>query len=71
MYSFQLKSDWIMFNPRRVKDRLYIYIYSSKLNSIGTNPHAKQDDVILEIKTSYMLWPGVKYPMYSFQSKSD
>jgi hypothetical protein len=47
------------------------YIDRSQLNSIGTNPHAKQYDVIREIKTRYMLWPGIKYPMCSFQSKSD
>jgi hypothetical protein len=55
--------------PRRVKARLCIY--SSQLNSIGTNPHAKQNDVIGELKTRYMLWPAIKYPMYSLQSKSD
>jgi hypothetical protein len=46
-------------------------MYSSQLNSIGKKPHAKQNDVIREIKTGYMLWTGIKYPMYSFQSNSD
>jgi hypothetical protein len=57
MYSFQSKSDWIIFIPRRVKARLYIC--SSQLNLIGTNPHAKRYDVIHELKTRYMLWPGI------------
>jgi hypothetical protein len=43
-------------------------IYSSKFNAIGANPHSKKNDVIREIKTRYMLWPGIKYPMYSLQS---
>jgi hypothetical protein len=46
-------------------------MYSSQLSSMGTNPYAKQNDVIRDLKTRYMLWPGIKYPMYSFQSKSD
>jgi hypothetical protein len=47
------------------------YIYSSQLNSIGTNPHSKQNVVIRDVKTRYRLYPGMKYSMYSFQSKSD
>jgi hypothetical protein len=47
------------------------FIYILQLNSLGTDPLAKQNDVIRELKTRYMLWPGIKYPMYSFQSKSD
>jgi hypothetical protein len=47
------------------------FIYSLKLSSIGTNRHAKQIVVIRDLKTHYMLWPGIKYSMYSFQSKSD
>jgi hypothetical protein len=42
MYSFQSKSDSIIFIPRRFKARLYIYIYIyiyiSQLSSIGTIP---------------------------------
>jgi hypothetical protein len=34
------------------------YIYSSQLTLILTNPHAKQCDVIRELKTRYMQWPG-------------
>jgi hypothetical protein len=68
MYSFQSTSDWILFIPRMLK---LDYIYGSQLNSIGKNPHAKQNEVIRELKTRYMLWPGIKYPMYSFRSKSD
>jgi hypothetical protein len=67
MYSFQSKSDSIIFIPRRVKARLYIY--SSKLISIGTNPQAEQDVIIRVVKTRCMLWKGIKYSMYSFQSK--
>jgi hypothetical protein len=73
MYSIQSKSDRIIFIPRRGKARLYIYIYiySSQLISMGTNPHAKQNDDIRELITRYMLWLGIKYPIYSLQSKSD
>jgi soluble P-type ATPase len=56
MYSFQSKSDWIIFTPRRKK---LDYIYSSQLNSKGTNHHAKQNDLIRELKTRYMLWSGI------------
>jgi hypothetical protein len=69
IYSFQSKSDRIIFITRRVKARFYIY--SLQLNSIRSNPLAKQNDVNGELKTRYMLRPGIKYPMYSFQSKSD
>jgi uncharacterized membrane protein YpjA len=69
MYPFQTKSDFIIFIPRSVKAKIYIYI--SLLNSIATNRHAKQNDVIGELKTPYMLWPEIKYPMYSFQTNSD
>jgi hypothetical protein len=31
------------------------YIYSSQLISIGTNPQAKQNVVIRDVKTRYML----------------
>jgi hypothetical protein len=68
MYSFLSKSDSILFIARRVKLE---YIYSSQLISIGTNPQAKQYVVNRDIKTRYMLWPEIKYSMYSFQSKSD
>jgi hypothetical protein len=43
------------------------YVYSSQLISIGINPQAKQNVVIRDVKTRYMLWPGVKYPMYSLK----
>jgi hypothetical protein len=33
------------------------------------NPQAKQSVVIRELKTRYMLCPGIKKPMNSFQSK--
>jgi hypothetical protein len=69
MYSFQWKSDRLIFIPRRVKAR--IYIYSSQLTLILTNLQAKQNDVIRELETRYMLWPGIKNHMYSFLSKSD
>jgi hypothetical protein len=39
IYSFQSKSDSIIFIQRRVEAT--IYIYSSKLSSIGTNPQTK------------------------------
>jgi hypothetical protein len=52
----QSKSAWIIFIPRMSK---LDYKYSSQLNSIGTNPHAKQNDVIGKLKTRYMLWPGI------------
>jgi hypothetical protein len=68
MYSFQSKTDWIISIPDVSK---LDYIYSSQLNSIGTNPHEKQNDVIRELKTRYVLWPGIKYPIYSFRTKSD
>jgi hypothetical protein len=45
------------------------YIYSLQLTLILTIPEAKQNNVIREIKTRYMLWPKIMYPMYSFQSK--
>jgi hypothetical protein len=67
MYSFQSKSDSILIIPRRVE--AIIYIYSSQLSSKGTNPQAKQNVVIRDLKTRYMLWPRIKNPMYSFQSK--
>jgi hypothetical protein len=38
---------------------------------MGANPHANQNDVIRDFKAQYMLWPGIKYPMYSFQLMSD
>jgi hypothetical protein len=63
MYLFQSKSDSIIFIPRRVEAT--IYIYTSQLSSIGTNPKAKQNVVIRDLKTRYMLWPGIKYSMYS------
>jgi hypothetical protein len=69
LYSFQSKSDSIIFIPQRVESRLYIC--SSQLISIGMNAQAKQNVVIRDVKTRYMFWPGVKYPMYSFQSKCD
>jgi hypothetical protein len=46
------------------------YIYGSQLTLILSNPHTKQNDVIRETKTRYMLWPGKKYPMYSLESQS-
>jgi hypothetical protein len=70
MYSFQSNSDWIIFIPRRVKARLY-WIYSSQFSSIGTNRYVKQTLVIRDLKARYIFWPGIKYPMYSFQSKPD
>jgi hypothetical protein len=51
IYSFQSKSDWIIFIPRRVKARLYIYI--SQLSSLGTNRHPKRNVVIGRLKTRY------------------
>jgi hypothetical protein len=69
MYSLQSKSDSIIFIPRRGIAGLYIC--SSQLISLGSNPQAKQNVVIRDVKSRYMLWPGIKYSMYSFQSKSD
>jgi hypothetical protein len=69
MYSFQSKSDSIIFIPQSVEATIYIYI--SQLSSIGTNPEAKKYVVIHDLKMRNMLWPGIKYPMYSIQSKSD
>jgi hypothetical protein len=71
MYSLQSKSDWIKFIPRRVKARIYIYIYMSEITLILTNAHEKQNDVILELKTRYIVWPVIKYTIHSFQSKCD
>jgi hypothetical protein len=34
-------------------------------------PTRKKYDVIPDLKTRYMLYPGIMYPMYSFQLKSD
>jgi hypothetical protein len=34
--------------------------------------YPRQENLLIrEIKAHYMLWPGIKYPMFSFQSKSD
>jgi hypothetical protein len=66
MYIIQSKSASIIFIPRRIRARLYIY--SSQLSSIGTYPQAKQNVVFGDLKTHYMLWPGIKYPMYSLKS---
>jgi hypothetical protein len=67
MYSFQSKSDTILFIPRCVKSRLYIS-FTIKFNR---NESPVEKNVIHDLKMSYMLWPGIKYTMYSFQSKSD
>jgi hypothetical protein len=69
MYSFQSKSNSIIFIPRIVEARLYIY--GSQLSSVATNPQAKKKVVINDLKTRYVLWPVIKYLMYSIQSKSD
>jgi hypothetical protein len=45
--------------------------YISQLSSVEMNRHAKRNFVIRDVKTRYMLWPGIKYPMHSFQSMSD
>jgi hypothetical protein len=58
----------MIFIPGRVKARIQIYF---TINFSINEPHAKQNDVIREIKSRYMLWPGIMYPTYSFQSKSD
>jgi hypothetical protein len=68
MYSFQSNSDWIIFITRHVK---LDCIYSLQLSSVATNRDAKQYVVIRDIKTRYMPWPGIKYPVYSFRSISD
>jgi hypothetical protein len=68
MYSFQSKCGSIIFIPDVLK---LDYIDSTQLISIGTNPQAKQNVVIRDVKTRNMLLPGIKYTMYSFQSKSD
>jgi hypothetical protein len=68
MYLFQSKSRWIFFVQRRVEAGLYIF--SSQMSSIGSNPQAKQNVDIRELNTLYMQWPGIYYPMYSFQSRS-
>jgi hypothetical protein len=62
MYSFQSKSDWLIFILRRVKARLYIY--SEQLSSIGTTRHTNQYAVNRDLETRYTLWPGINYPMY-------
>jgi hypothetical protein len=35
------------------------------------NRYGKNSVVIRDLKTQYMLRPGIQYPMYSFTSKSD
>jgi hypothetical protein len=67
MYSFQSKSHWITFIPRRVKARLNI-LFAIKFNK-NESPGEK-NVVIRDFKTSYMPLTGIKYPMYSTQSKS-
>jgi hypothetical protein len=47
------------------------YIHTSQLSSIGTNRDAKRNVVNRELKTQYMMFPGIKYTMFSFKSKSD
>jgi hypothetical protein len=45
------------------------YIYSPQLCSIGANLYAKSNVVIRDLKTRYMLFLRIKYPMYySIQS---
>jgi hypothetical protein len=71
MYSFQSNSDWIIFIPRRVKARIYIY-YTINFN-INESPR--------ETKRCYSRTQNALYavarnkvpyvPMYSFQSKPD
>jgi hypothetical protein len=46
-------------------------IFIAQLSSIGTNAYGTQNTVIRDLKTRYMLWPGIMYPMYSIQSKTD
>jgi hypothetical protein len=47
------------------------FVYTAQLSAMGTNRHAKQNDVIQYLKTRYMLCKGVKYSMRSYKSKSD
>jgi hypothetical protein len=68
MYSFQSKPDSIIFIPRRVKARLYTYF---TINFNRNETPGEKNVVIRDVKTRYMLWPGIKYSMYSFQSKPD
>jgi hypothetical protein len=68
MYSFQWKSDSIIFIPRRGKAGLYIYF---SINFIRNESPGEVNVVIRDVKTRYMLFPGIKFFMYSFQSKAD
>jgi hypothetical protein len=65
MCSFISKSDSIVFTPRFVNTRLYIY--SSQLNVIGNYRHANQNLLIHGLKTRHMLCTTVKNPMCSFK----
>jgi hypothetical protein len=69
MCSLKSTSDSIIFIPRDVKARLYIFI--SQLSSIGTNRRVKQDVVIHYMKAWCMLCPRIKYHMCSLKSKTD
>jgi hypothetical protein len=68
MYSFKSKSDMKIFTPRHVSARLDIHF---KISSIGTNRHAKQNVLIRDLKTRYMLLQGIKYTIYTFKSRLD
>jgi hypothetical protein len=57
MYSFQSMSDYVKSTHRRVKARLYIY-FAMKFNR-NESPLEKSV-VIRELKTRYMLLPGIK-----------
>jgi hypothetical protein len=66
MYSFKSYSDWITFIPRRVEGRLYIWIAIN----FNRNESPREKIFIHDFKTRYMMWPRIRYPMYSFQSRS-
>jgi hypothetical protein len=68
MYSCQSKSDSIIFIPRRVKAGLHIY-FTISFNGNETPGETKR--CYSRCQTCYMLWPGIKYSMYSLQTKTD
>jgi hypothetical protein len=68
MYSFKTKSDWIIFIPRRVKVMLYLYF---TIKFIRNESPREIKRCYSRIKNALYAVPGLKYHMYSFQTKSD
>jgi hypothetical protein len=67
MYSFQSKTDSIISILRPVEARIYICF---KIMFYSNESPGEKNVVIHDLKKRYMLWPRIKYPKYSFQSKS-